>query len=74
LGGGRQRQGDALDLSVGLDQMAGLGTHVTKGDPIAIVHAADEAALERAKMAVLAAYEIGALVTDEHALIVKRIG
>jgi thymidine phosphorylase len=74
LGGGRQKQGDALDLSVGLDQMAGLGTHVTKGDPIAIVHAADEAALERAKMAVLAAYEIGALVTDEHALIVKRIG
>ena len=74
LGGGRQKQGDRLDLSVGLDQLAGLGGFVNKGDPLAIVHAADKNSLERAQKAVQAAYTIGRDVADAHPLIAKRIG
>ncbi len=74
LGGGRQRQDDVLDYAVGLDQLAGLGTHVEKGDPIAIIHARDSAALDAAKSAILAAYQVAPDVPDAHPLIVKRIG
>ena len=74
LGGGRQRQNDTLDYSVGLDQMAGLGAHVDKGDPIAVVHAADQGALDEARNAVRHAYRIGTDLPTEAPLIVKRIG
>lgn len=74
LGGGRQRQDDALDYAVGLDQLAGLGTFVEVGDPLAIVHAADPEAQAAANAAVLAAYDIGAEVVEEPPLVVKRVG
>ncbi|MGF9565288.1 thymidine phosphorylase [Neorhizobium sp. JUb45] len=42
LGGGRRRASDAIDHRVGLDGFLPLGTKVTKGEPIAVVHAATE--------------------------------
>lgn len=74
LGAGRQRQGDLLDYATGLDQIAGLGTHVEAGDPITIVHAASTDDLAAAEAAILAACDIGDAVTVEGELIVKRIG
>lgn len=74
LGGGRRRQGDTLDLATGLDQLAGLGAFVHKGDPIAVVHAASETALATAKAEVLGAYQLAAKPSPEHPLVVKRIG
>lgn len=55
LGGGRRQPGDRLDMRVGLDRMAQLGDDVAAGDPIAMVHAADEASADRAVARVQAA-------------------
>jgi len=74
LGGGRQRPDDRLDLSVGLDQLAGLGAYVEKGDPIAVVHAANSDALAEAQQAVAAAYHIADKPSAQAPLIVKRVG
>jgi thymidine phosphorylase len=42
LGGGRRRAGDPIDPAVGFTAVRGLGDAVTKGEPLAIVHAASE--------------------------------
>ncbi|MBS0470594.1 MAG: thymidine phosphorylase [Proteobacteria bacterium] len=43
LGGGRRKTSDTLDLTVGFSQVAKVGQKVSRGDTIALVHAADEA-------------------------------
>ena len=43
LGGGRQQAGDAVDHRVGMSGMVAVGRWVEAGEPLAIVHAADEA-------------------------------
>lgn len=73
LGGGRTKSSDPIDYAVGLDWLAGVGQHVDGEQPIARVHARDEAALEEAKSRVIAAYEIGEAVPDEAPLILERI-
>ncbi len=73
LGGGRLREGDRVNLSVGLADLAGIGEGTGAGVPIAMVHAATESAAEAAVRAVQAAYVIGAKMPDEPALIQKRI-
>jgi thymidine phosphorylase len=55
LGGGRQRAGDRIDMRVGLSQVSAPGTAVRAGQPLARVHAADEAAATLACRAVQAA-------------------
>jgi thymidine phosphorylase len=47
LGGGRAKEGDVLDLRVGLTQVLPLGATVLAGDPLAFVHAADSASALR---------------------------
>jgi thymidine phosphorylase len=42
LGGGRRRVGDQLDLSVGLTEVAAIGTRLDRERPLAIIHAATE--------------------------------
>ena len=59
LGGGRLRDGDAVDPRVGLTGLPALGDTVAPGDVLALVHAADEAAAARAAEAVQAACHIG---------------
>jgi len=46
LGGGRTRPEDDIDLSVGLDQIARLGSKVEVGDPFCRVHALSESAAD----------------------------
>lgn len=63
LGGGRSRPGEVIDPRVGLDQVAALGDRVDPQTPLAMLHAADEAAWERAAQAVRAAYVVGEAAT-----------
>jgi thymidine phosphorylase len=74
LGGGRQREGDKLNLSVGLSDLAGIGEDIGAGDPLCMVHAATEAAAEEAVRAIQQAYTLGETEPPEPALILKRIG
>ncbi|MBX9459760.1 MAG: thymidine phosphorylase [Rhizobium sp.] len=47
LGGGRLHPDDAIDHRSGFDAILPIGTKVARGEPIAFVHAADEASAER---------------------------
>lgn len=55
-GGGRQREGIVLNLSVGLSDLAGIGEDIGSGDPLCMVHAATEAQAEEAIRMVQSAY------------------
>ena len=59
MGGGRRVETDRIDPSVGLSDILPLGSRVSRGDPVATIHAADEASAEATAKAVLAALEIG---------------
>ena len=48
LGGGRRQVGEKLDLSVGLSDVAPIGTLLDKETPLAVVHAASEGDADRA--------------------------
>ena len=73
LGGGRLREGDRIDPSVGFSDILPLGTEVKKGQPVARLHAAGEKAAQEAERAFLDAIAIG-----EHAealpLVIERVG
>lgn len=74
LGGGRLREGDRVNPSVGLSDLAGIGEETGAGVPLAMVHAVTEEAAQAAVRAVQAAYVIGAELPVEPALVPKRIG
>ena len=60
LGGGRAREDDQVDHSVGLTEVAALGERVEPGGrPLALVHARDEVSRARAADAVRSAYSLG---------------
>ena len=60
LGAGRLVKEAAVDHAVGVVCVKKTGDAVTAGEPLAAVHARDEAALERAVAEVRAAYRLGA--------------
>ncbi|MEM9392944.1 MAG: thymidine phosphorylase [Pseudomonadota bacterium] len=63
LGGGRQRETDRIDLAVGISEILPLGTQVSKGTPLARVHAAREDAARTAVRDIQASFQIGAEVS-----------
>ena len=73
LGGGRLRDGDRVNPSVGLSDLAGIGEEASRAVPLAMVHAATEAEAEEAVRAVQAAYRITPDLPDEPPLIHARI-
>jgi thymidine phosphorylase len=74
LGGGRARETDPVDHSVGFTEVAGLGEQVAPGGrPIAVVHAADSAAAERAADALREAYELGDAAPSVAAPVIERL-
>ena len=73
LGGGRLREGDKVNPSVGLSDLAGVGEEMGAGVPLAMVHAATEDAARAAVRAVQVAYVISEVAPAEPALIQKRI-
>ncbi|MFN4191796.1 MAG: thymidine phosphorylase [Tabrizicola sp.] len=74
LGGGRLREGDRVNPSVGLSDLAGIGEEAGAGVPLAMVHAVTEEAARAAVRAVQAAYVIAPAPPDEPPLVQKRIG
>jgi thymidine phosphorylase len=75
LGGGRAREDDVVDHSVGLTEVAALGERVEPGGrPLALVHASDDESAARAADAVRVAYVIGDAVTDVPDPVVERLG
>jgi thymidine phosphorylase len=73
LGAGRQRDGDRINPSVGLSDLAGIGEDIGQGDPLCMVHAATEAQADEAIRALQAAYVLSTEAPDEPELILKRI-
>jgi pyrimidine-nucleoside phosphorylase len=59
LGAGREVAGEPIDHAVGVVCLRKRGEEVAGGEPLAEVHARDEAAAENAEASLLAAYEIG---------------
>jgi len=60
LGGGRARESDPVDHSVGFTEVAALGERVGPGErPLALVHARDDASADRAAGALRAAFVVG---------------
>jgi thymidine phosphorylase len=58
LGGGRARAGDTVDPRVGLSDVRAVGARVARGEPLAIVHAADDDSAQTALRSVAAAIQI----------------
>ncbi|WP_147111219.1 thymidine phosphorylase [Tateyamaria sp. syn59] len=74
LGGGRKVESDVINPSVGLSDVQRLGTKLSKGEPLCVVHAARPVDADRAEAAVRAAITIDAKPPAVPDLIAERIG
>lgn len=72
LGGGRKVETDRINPAVGLTQMVGLGDQINAGDPLCVLHAADEDTAIAAAEAVRKAITIGEQVAPGP-LILKEV-
>ncbi|MXQ06571.1 thymidine phosphorylase [Alphaproteobacteria bacterium GH1-50] len=73
LGGGRMRDGDRIDPSVGLDEIVSLGQRVEKGAPLLRIHASSDRAAQAAEASLAGAIRLGDAV-DAPDLIIERVG
>jgi thymidine phosphorylase len=73
LGGGRRALGDKLDLSVGLSNVAPIGSLMSNERPLAIVHAANEASADVAAAMIRSACEVSALPPDSRPVIYEKL-
>ncbi|MCA1490031.1 thymidine phosphorylase [Sinorhizobium alkalisoli] len=73
LGGGRTRPDDRIDHRVGLSRLAPLGTKVEKGQPIALVHAADGSQAEAARQRIASLYTIADAKPEPRPVVRSRI-
>jgi thymidine phosphorylase len=74
LGGGRKRAADPIDHRVGISELLPLGTQVSKGEPIAIVHAKTGEDAERIARDIARFYTIADAPVAAAPVILKRIG
>ena len=74
LGGGRKVEGEALNLAVGLSDVVRIGTQVTRGQPLAVVHAGRASDADQAETALRAAITIAAAPVAAPDLILDRVG
>jgi thymidine phosphorylase len=58
LGGGRRKPSDTIDYSVGLTELVEVGSAVVKGQPLAMVHAANAESAAQAVRELQAAYRV----------------
>jgi len=59
LGGGRRNPSDRIDYDVGFDNLVGIGKKISKNQPIARIHARDEASAKEASARLVEAYQVG---------------
>lgn len=71
--GGRLRGGDVIDPAVGFSEIARLGQPLRAGDPLAIVHAANDDDAEVAARSLREAFSIGEKPIEPPALIHERV-
>jgi len=74
LGGGRLKQGDRIDLAVGLSDIARIGDRADPARPLARIHAASEDAARAVAGAIRAAFTLADTAPDLPPLIHERIG
>ncbi len=74
LGGGRRKAGDAIDMRVGFSAVQAVGTRFAAGEPLALVHAADEAAADRAVASYLAACTLGDADVAATPMVMAEVG
>lgn len=73
LGGGRRKTTDKVDMAVGLSGFLPVGTEINAGDPIALVHATDEASAARASAVLVQAIEISDTAPPPRPLVHARV-
>jgi thymidine phosphorylase len=74
LGGGRRKQDDRIDLSVGITRILPIGAEVRKGDALAIVHARSEDAARKAANIITEAYSVGPVKPASPKTVIRRVG
>ncbi|MGQ3050521.1 MAG: thymidine phosphorylase [Roseateles sp.] len=74
LGGGRRKAGDAIDMRVGFSEVLPVGTRVATGEPLALIHAADDAAADRAIASYLAACMLGDADVAATPMVMAEVG
>ena len=67
LGAGRERKGDPIDLAVGVVLQAKVGDRVRRGQPLAVLHANDEARLDEAERVLRSAIDVSAAAVERAA-------
>ena len=73
LGGGRRQANDAVDHRVGLSEVVGIGRRVEVGDPLAIVHAADDASASAACAGLVPLFGIVEAAPPAAPVLIERI-
>ncbi|MEO9339476.1 thymidine phosphorylase [Mesorhizobium sp. SB112] len=73
LGGGRRKQDDRIDLSVGMTRLLPIGAEVRKGDALALIHARSDDDAKVAAYTISEAYSIGATRPIAPKAIIRRI-
>lgn len=73
LGGGRQVETDVVNPAVGLSDVVSIGGRVTKGQPLARIHAARESQADEAEQAVRAAITMSDATTSSPPLVLEHI-
>jgi thymidine phosphorylase len=74
LGAGRRAKEDEIDHSVGIVCLKKRGDAVEAGEPLAEIHARDDAAASEAAQQVSAAYELGDEVPRARPIILDVVG
>jgi pyrimidine-nucleoside phosphorylase len=74
LGGGRREKDDAIDHAVGIVCLKKRGDAVHDGEPLAEIHARDEASAAAAAVEVLAAYDVGDDEPRARPIVLETIG
>jgi thymidine phosphorylase len=73
LGGGRLKQDDELDLSVGLDGIAGIGQALEPDTPLLRIHARDRESAERVGVSIRNAFVLSEESPEASPLVGSRI-
>lgn len=74
LGGGRKIESDEVNPAVGLSEVVRLGTKVSNGQTLAVVHASRSDLADQAASAVQAAITLSDRQADVPGLIIERVG
>ncbi len=74
LGAGRARKGDPIDLAVGVRLEAKIGDRVSRGEPMAVLHANDESRLPEAERVLRSGITLSTAPVAPPPLILERLG